>query len=158
MPEWSGHVIVTCTADGTYWVGRSMPPGVPLDYATVQVFEVSGPHELVEGPGMVKPPSAEQWIDQYKKAGFTFKPQPPDEKPPHSDLASAITPGQDYTAEQIAGLFKTSKQEVERWWANVDPPREPRLRSRLQTGAGPHRVSSAYDLLEFLYHYENQLG
>ena len=157
MPAWSGRVIVTRTVDGTCRIGNSIPPGVPLDYATVQVVDVTGPVELIDGPGMVTPPNPEQWFDQYRSAGFTFEPQPPQDQPPHNDLAKAITPGRDYTAEQIARLFEKTKQEVERWWANMDPPKEPRLRSRSQTGRGPQQVSSAYDLLEFLTRYEEHL-
>jgi hypothetical protein len=57
MPAWSGRVIVTRTVDGTCRIGNSIPAGVPLNYATVQVVDVTGPVELIDGPGMVTLPN-----------------------------------------------------------------------------------------------------
>jgi hypothetical protein len=86
MPAWSGRVFVTRTVDGTCRIGNSIPAGVPLNYATVQVVDVTGPVELIDGPGMVTPPNPEQWFDQYRSARFTFEPQPPQDQPPYNDL------------------------------------------------------------------------
>jgi hypothetical protein len=37
---------MTKTADGIYRIGVSVPAGVPLDYAEIQMLDIAGPHEM----------------------------------------------------------------------------------------------------------------
>jgi hypothetical protein len=125
-------LIVTRTADKIYRIGRSMPPGVALDYAVVQVYEVNGPFPLIEGSGIVETPDAPAWLDQRKKEGFEFNLLNEEAKQPQSHWAKKIDPEKQYNSEEIALLFKKDKATVESWMENWHTNYEPRLHRRSQ--------------------------
>jgi hypothetical protein len=156
VPAWTGQILITRTADGTYWIGHSAPNEVPLDYGVTQVFESEGNFDPVEGPSLVRRYD-DGWLAEYQRIGFTFKLTNTQQHPPHNNLAASIVPNQTYAAEEIAKLFGTATERVKQFWDNMDPPKEPRLRFRSETGRGAARVSSGYDLLEFLHRFEKQI-
>jgi hypothetical protein len=58
---------------------------------------------------------------------------------------------------ELAQHLNMPKAAVEQWRRNWHNGKEPRLNSRLETGRGAPRVSSAYDLVVFLERYGNHI-
>jgi hypothetical protein len=155
---WKGHIIITRTADGLSRAAHTLPSGVPLDYALTWTYEAEGAFDPIEQGPELPVSYNDDWQAKLEKLGIKLKQLgDPQSHPPHSRLAEAVIPGESYSAQEISDLWHKPVAEVEQWWANMDSREEPRLRYRSQSGSGPYRLSSAYDLLEFLYHYEKKV-
>ena len=142
---------------GSCRIGPTPPPGVPLDFATIDTYEATGPHSLHEGQQLAPVLDAEEWIANRERIGFTFRRTNSETKDAIQPLTKGLDPTASYTADHIAKHLKKPQSAVEQWWRNWYNGREPRLNSRLATGRGAPRVSSFYDLVVFLDRYGNHI-
>lgn len=158
MAEKPEIVVFTRTMDGLVRIGPTPPPGVPLDFATIDTFEVTGPHFIHEGQQLAPVLDGAEWRAHREKIGFKFQQTNSETKDAIHPLARGLDPTASYTADQIAHRLNKPEAAVAQWWRNWHNGREPRLNSRLETGKGAPRVSSAYDLVVFLERYGDHIG
>jgi len=149
---------MTKTADGVYRIGLSVPTDVPLDYAEIQMLDICGPHEMVEGTHVVETADGETWLKDRERIGFTIVRNDVQKIGPKTPQAQAITLGKNYDPQEIATLFGKSLDDVKHWQKNWFSGKGPRLHCRTPTGGGPAHLSSAWDLLMFIDHFPSALA
>lgn len=149
---------MTKTADGTYRIGAAVPSGLPLDYAEIQMLDVCGPHELVEGTHVVETADGEGWFKDREKIGFTIVRNDVQKIAPKTPQAKAITLGKSYDPQEIATLFGKTIDDVKHWQKNWFSGKGPRLHCRTPSSGVPAHMSSYWDLLMFIESFPTALA
>jgi len=71
--NWTGELFATRAVEGGYRVGTSRPKDVPVDHATVAVYEVRGPFQPFGHLTVVVVWDLAAWIKSYEDGGFRFQ-------------------------------------------------------------------------------------